>query len=88
MSCANKVCTKQLPKDGEKCLNSLQCQNNQLCHVPTQKCIDYFSLEDGEKVTDLGDREFACKSWYEFDGVCWKLKYADTKKVEKWLVKC
>ena len=59
---ASNKCAPQLGR-GSDCTNSTECKNKYLCN--NKKCIEYFSLNDGEKIinndTDEIPLEYFCK---------------------------
>ena len=65
--CENKLCFQQL-KAGETCQKNQDCVNNCGCSSKN-KCVEYFTLEDGDELSEE-DTNYFCKSGFALDGVC------------------
>ena len=88
---ASNKCAPQLGR-GSDCTNSRECKNKYLCN--NKKCIEYFSLNDGEKIinndTDEIPLEYFCKyaTVNYTDKTCYRLynerKYSEDNPIPYW----
>lgn len=77
----NKICQPQLNL-GDKCKSDLDCLNYMGCYEG--KCIEYFSLDNGEKARSSEENYFSfCKSGEEIDGMCSESTLLDQSKLQK-----
>lgn len=63
--CIGKVC-KNLQKEDESCEKGRKCRVDAFCNAKTGKCVNYMSLENGEKSFIAS----MCKSFYSHNGIC------------------
>lgn len=85
-----KTCTEQIKEATTVCDTSYDCANDRLCL--NSKCVVAYSVELGVNISSVETelRDVACKSGYNYNGVCAEKRYtkSEAKKVEKGLIKC